>query len=332
MENIERTQFVVLTGHLDDQPLPDLLQRLRVQRKSGRLQVEYADAPGSFFFEDGQLVDARLGTLRGVEALYAALALDGASFNFNPLVKPPERNIDRQGQQFIRDLIEAPRREGLAAIEVAGRELDAPTPVAALRPHAPLQLPPAAELVAPLEQRLTAVEAAINTNAQRFSRERLIFGSLIGFLAGLSLITTLHVFFNPFGSAPAPPANVPASNSQTRNPPATTNPPATNTTAGDAQTTAGTAAGGEPLRPTATVSVSAEDARKAGGGLTPAPRREYVVPVLVQVRDGRVTSARLWKSQPGARAYEAVALRVARERRYPENFTGGERVNITIKP
>ncbi|HEX8423368.1 MAG TPA: DUF4388 domain-containing protein, partial [Pyrinomonadaceae bacterium] len=106
MENIERTQFVVLTGHLDDQPLPDLIRQLRVQRKSGRLQVEYKDAPGSFFFEDGQLVDAQLGSLRGLEALYAALALDGASFNFNPLVRPPERSIDRQQQKFISDLVE----------------------------------------------------------------------------------------------------------------------------------------------------------------------------------------------------------------------------------
>src|SRR5919112_3673144 len=120
VENIERTQFVVLTGHTDEQPLPDLIRRLRVQRKSGRLQVEYKDGPGSFFFEDGQMVDARLGELRGVEALYAALSLGGASFNFNPLVRPPERKIDRQGQQFIRDLVEARRREAPAEIRLAG--------------------------------------------------------------------------------------------------------------------------------------------------------------------------------------------------------------------
>ncbi len=126
VENIERTQFVVLTGHTDEQPLPDLIRRLRVQRKSGRLQVEYADGPGSFFFEDGQMVDARLGALRGVEALYAALALEGGSFNFNPLVRPPERSIDRQGQRFVEDLIEGPRREGLGEIKAEAREPAAP--------------------------------------------------------------------------------------------------------------------------------------------------------------------------------------------------------------
>lgn len=367
MENIERTQFVVLTGHLDDQPLPDLIRRLRVQKKSGRLQVEYADAPGSFFFEDGQLVDAQLGALRGVEALYAALALDGASFNFNPLVRPPERNIDRQGQQFIWDLIEAPRREGLAEIKVAGGELDVPAGVAALRQNAPRQLPPAAdEMMAPLEQRLTAVEEAIISTSHRFSRERLVYGVIIGFLAGLSLVTTLHVIFDPFRTAPASatgavvptPAPV-AANGMAAGGEASressgvavnkeqeggggaererdassqsSNSQSLNSQASSLQTKADETARAEQARQSATVKSTARRARKAGGGSS-VPRGEYVVPVLVQVRDGRVTGARVWKSRPGARAYEAVALKMAKERRYPEGFTGGERVNIRVKP
>ncbi|HEV2763858.1 MAG TPA: DUF4388 domain-containing protein, partial [Pyrinomonadaceae bacterium] len=204
VENIERTQFVVLTGHLDEQPLPELIRRLRVQRKSGRLQVEYADGPGSFFFEDGQMVDARLGSLRGVEALYSALSLEGASFNFNPLVRPPERNIDRQGQQFIWDLIEAPRRDALAEIKASGRELDpASATHDSLAAREPRQLPAAAELVAPLEVRLTAVEEAILTTSRRFSRERLTYAVVIGFLSGLAIVTTLGIVFDPFGPKPA---------------------------------------------------------------------------------------------------------------------------------
>jgi ABC-type microcin C transport system duplicated ATPase subunit YejF len=62
------------------------------------------------------------------------------------------------------------------------------------------------------------------------------------------------------------------------------------------------------------------------------PRREYVVEVLVEVKGGRVTDARVWNPRPGAKAYEAVALRMARERRYPEAFTGGERLRIRVKP
>ena len=344
MENIERTQFVVLTGHLDEQPLADLVRRLRVQRKSGRLQVEYKDGPGAFFFEDGQMVDAQLGELRGVEALYAALSLGGASFNFNPLVRPPERNIDRQGQQFIRDLVESQRREAPAEIRLAGGGgADARGAAPPPTQHAPLQLGPAPEeLLAPLEERLSAVEGAIDTAARRFSRERLVYGVVIGFLVGLSLITTLNILYGPFFSrrdaaavAEAPPpqavaattAPQPAAAAQT----ATTTMPAQG---GEVSQGANTPGGGDgaaeaeaPQVPSAAAVVGS---RRFDG--VPAPRREYVIEVLVEVKEGRVTDARVWNPRPGASAYEAVALRMARERRYPEGFTGGERLRIRVKP
>jgi hypothetical protein len=357
VENVERTQFVVLTGHLDEYPLPELIRRLRVQRKSGRLRVEYADGPGSFFFEDGQMVDAHLGDLRGVEALYAALALANASFNFNPLVRPPERNIDRQGQQFIRDLVEAPRREGLSEIRAAGGAT-APMP---LQQNAPLQLPPAAEeLLAPLAGRLSAVEGAIATASRRFSRERLVYAVVIGFLVGLSFITTLSIIRGPFGSSRA-------------NASAATDAPAQGASAQPAPTSSTAAVnnreavadGGRRTAATRDASTQSDNAN-AGGDATAdsgnapadsgkttdappvpsaaavigsrrfdaatAPRREYVVEVLVEVKAGQVTDARVWNPRPGAAAYEAVALKMARERRYPEGFSGGERLKIRVKP
>ena len=353
MENIERTQFVVLTGHLDEQPLADLVRRLRVQRKSGRLQVEYKDGPGAFFFEDGQMVDAQLGELRGVEALYAALSLGGASFNFNPLVRPPERNIDRQGQQFIRDLVESQRREAPAEIRLAGGG-GADARGAALPPtqHAPLQLGPAPEeLLAPLEERLSAVEGAIDTAARRFSRERLVYAVVIGFLVGLSLITTLNILYGPFFSrrdaavaqasrlqdvaattAPPPQAvaatdkSQPAAVGQT----ATTTPAQGGEVSQVTNTSGVVAAAADAEAPRVPSAAAVVGSRRFDG--VPAPRREYVIEVLVEVKEGRVTDARVWNPRPGASAYEAVALRMARERRYPEGFTGGERLRIRVKP
>jgi hypothetical protein len=335
VENVERTQFVVLTGHLDEYPLPELIRRLRVQRKSGRLRVEYADGPGSFFFEDGQMVDAHLGDLRGVEALYAALALPNASFNFNPLVRPPERNIDRQGQQFIRDLVEAPRREGLSEIRAAGVAASAPSPIP-LQQNAPLQLGPAPEeLLAPLEGRLSAVEGAISTASRRFSRERLVYAVVIGFLVGLSFITTLSIIKGPFGSsratagaaAPGTPAQVAPPQTHATPAPREGVAQADNANAkGDAAAGAGTSAEVPPVPSAAAVVGS-----RRFDAVT-APRREYVVEVLVEVKAGQVTDARVWNPRPGAAAYEAVALKMARERRYPEGFSGGERLKIRVKP
>jgi hypothetical protein len=345
VENVERTQFVVLTGHLDEQSLPDLMRSLRVQRKSGRLRVEYPDGPGSFFFEEGRLVDAQLGSLRGVEAVHAALALEGASYNFNPLVKPPERNIDRQERQFVEDLIESRRREGLSEVDVARGDFGAQRRVSELPHREPLQLPPAAELVAPLQERLNAVEEAIVSSSRRFSRERLIYAAVISFLVGLSFITTLNVAYGPLRRArttaaqppPAPPANTNAAAAQSSAADAKT---ADTTDAsrghGDSQQTSNAGRSPEATQQqeqsqTTVPSSAALIGTRRAEGVTPA-RGSYVVQVLVEVRDGTVTNARVWNPRPGAAEYEAVALKMARERRYPEGFSGSERLKIMVSP
>ncbi len=235
-------------------------------------------------------------------------------------MRPPERNIDRQGQQFIRDLVEAPRREGLTEVRVAGGALPVTREHASLPERAPLQLGPGAEeLLAPLEDRLVAVEGAIARTARRFSRERLVYAVVIGFLVGLSLVTTLHVLYGPFFGQRAEPladSPEPAVKEQTA-----AAPPAPN-----ANTNA-EAAGPAPPVPSAAAVVGS---RRFDG--VPAPRREYVVEVLVEVKEGRVTDARVWNPRPGAAPFEAVALRMARERSYPASFTGGERVKVRVKP
>lgn len=359
LENFERTHFVVLTGHLDDRPLPDLVRTLRAQRKTGRLQIEYPDGPASFFFEDGQIVDAQFGSLRGLEALHAAVSMRGASFNFNPLVRPPERSIDRQQQQFIGDLIEAERRAGVPEINAEGRPRPTTIPFPA-RPE-PLQLGPvAAELIAPLEERLTAVEAAITTASRRFSRERLIYAAVISFLGALVVGTLLQVIYyfppkdqaasavlataqsvkpeaaKPEATNAAAPQQSGAAQAATADSGATkeqATPEAPNRERAAAQQPPGAARRAEaaarqsqpPRQSAATRAVE----RQAGGDGVPAG---HVVQVLMEVRNGQVTSARVLNPRPGAADYESLALRMARQRRYPENFTGAERLQLRVKP
>ena len=321
---------MVLTGHLDDRPLPDLIRTLRVQRKSGRLQIEYPDTPGSFFFEDGQLVDARVGSLRGLEALYAALALNGASFNFNPLVRPPERSIDRQQQKFISDLVETPRRENLAEIKVAGGTFPASATGVALagsQQPAPLQLAPVhAELIAPLEERLTAVEQAIDATSRRFSRERLVYAVVISFLVGLMVVTALQALVNlrrPLAST----TGATASSRQL----AAAGDTANGVEAARATSAAAVKKGGEanavaspagvagstqpagasknavasaatlPGAPVNSNETATTNGARAKIGGT-ANARGYDVRVLLEVRDGRVTDARVLNPRPGAKA------------------------------
>jgi hypothetical protein len=388
LENVDRAHFLVLTGHLDDQPLADLFRTLRAQRKSGRLQVEYPDAPGAFFFEEGQLVDAWLGELRGVEAVHAALALPGASFNFNPLVRPPDRGIDRQQQKFIADVIESHRLEALPEIEAPARRLEAHPAAAATLPRgaAPLQLGPvAAELIAPLEERLAAVEVAIDSATRRLSRERMIYVTLVGFLLGIVLTTAFLALYFDAGRDAAPAL---ASATQTTSPQpapaaptvqqsaafATTNSqPAAQTAAtsvaptkpgdtatsggdvsgqpsskeqsrsnADAAERAGAASSQQAQARKAEAALRRAQARKAAaadaGGAAPegrdagAARGEYAVYVLMEVENGRVKSARVMNPRAGAGDYESLALRMARQRRYPESFTGSERLRLKVRP
>ena len=90
---MQNTRFTVLTGHLNDYPLGDLIGILRHQQKTGRLLIEYPKGPASFFFNEGELVDAQLGDLSGLQAICVAVGQPPANFNFNPLVRPP--NIDQ---------------------------------------------------------------------------------------------------------------------------------------------------------------------------------------------------------------------------------------------
>jgi hypothetical protein len=171
---------------------------------------------------------------------------------------------------------------------------------------------------------MTAVEGAIVSASNRFSRERLVYAVVISFLVGLSLITTLNVLYGPFFRKPAPaaaavtaPPPAPAPAAPGKETAAPTPSPDTNTNQ-------------QQSSPPVPASAAVVGSRRFDG--SPQFRREYVVEVLVEVKNGVVTDARVWNPRPGASGYESVALKMARERSYPAGFTGGERLRIRVKP
>src|SRR5215218_2747972 len=101
---MQNNRFVVLTGHLSSYPLSDLVGILRHQRKSGRLLIEYPKGPATFFFQNGELIDARLNDLTSLQAICVALAQPDASFNFNPLILSPRRTIDASLHRAVSEL------------------------------------------------------------------------------------------------------------------------------------------------------------------------------------------------------------------------------------
>jgi hypothetical protein len=96
------------------------------QRKTGQLKVLYPQGHGFFYLQTGSVVDARIGALRGIDAVYFALTLPNAQFEFGALSEPIERTINQPWTQVV---LEGLRRldEGLipgAAFPADGEKED----------------------------------------------------------------------------------------------------------------------------------------------------------------------------------------------------------------
>jgi uncharacterized protein DUF4388 len=86
---------MALTGELSDLSLAELIELFCNQRKTGRLKVIYSVGPGYFYLQAGSVVHAKIGVLRGIEAVYFALTLPNASFTFSPAFDAPEQTINQ---------------------------------------------------------------------------------------------------------------------------------------------------------------------------------------------------------------------------------------------
>jgi len=264
---MQNDRFVVLTGHLSNYPLSDLVGILRHQRKSGRLLIEYAKGPATFFFQNGELVDARMNDLSGLQAIVVAMAQPEAAFNFNPLIQTPRRSIEPSLQTVVSELLGCWDEGPLLQIEAA--------PVMAALPPAP---PSVIRRRSPL----------------------LVTGVLIG--VGLSTVIAVTGGFK----ADVPPTPVQAQVAQVPvSQPASQPVPA--------------------ARPARVQSVVKKQH-------TDKPADPQSIKVVMQIENGRVLNASVANRRPGMENYEALALRIARQRRYAPTVNGGETVTITVRP
>jgi len=92
---------MALTGHLSDLSLSELIEFFCNQRKTGQLKVLYPDGYGYFYLQAGSVVDARIGVLRGIDAVYYALTLPNAKFEFGAATEPMERTINQPWTQVV---------------------------------------------------------------------------------------------------------------------------------------------------------------------------------------------------------------------------------------
>jgi negative regulator of sigma E activity len=92
---------MALTGQLSDMSLAELIEFFCNQRKTGRLKIDYQRGHSLFFIREGELVDARVGALSGVEAVYFSLTLPNAAFDFSPDVLAQRRTINDTWTQVV---------------------------------------------------------------------------------------------------------------------------------------------------------------------------------------------------------------------------------------
>ena len=92
---------MALTGHLSDLSLSELIEFFCNQRKTGQLKVLYPEGHGCFYLQAGSVIDARIGVLRGIDAVYYALTLPNAKFEFGPSSEALERTINQPWTQVV---------------------------------------------------------------------------------------------------------------------------------------------------------------------------------------------------------------------------------------
>ena len=125
---------MALTGHLSDLSLSELIEFFCNQRKTGQLKVLYPQGPGYFYLQTGSVVDARIGVLRGIDAVYYALTLPNAKFEFGSATEPGERTINQPWTQVV---LEGLRRldEGIVPAPAFPPDYEEPNEITEVQPE-----------------------------------------------------------------------------------------------------------------------------------------------------------------------------------------------------
>jgi hypothetical protein len=317
---MQSNRFVVLTGHLSNYPLSDLVGILRHQRKSGRLMIEYAKGPATFFFQNGELIDARMNDLVGLQAICVALAQPEASFNFNPLIQGPRRTIDPSLQRAVSELfgcwdesalqIETtptpPSLEGSTSTSagIASRSLPG-------RRSEVLALPPGPTL---LVQRRSAI----------------LIAAAVVIVIGLSTVIAVT------GALKGNPVTATQLQQSQQAQPLPVAAPAEVARGAVAAAVKSNRSATERREERRNKQDEKRNSEAVAESEAPPPAKEteqsspQAIKVVMQIENGRVLKASIANHKPGMDSYEALALRIARQRRYPKTLTGGETVTVTV--
>jgi len=310
---------MALTGHLSDLSLSELIEFFCNQRKSGCLKVLYPQGAGYFYLQSGSVVDARIGVLHGIDAVYFALTLPNAEFEFRVDAMTGNRTINQPWTQVV--------LEGL-------RRLD--ENIAAGVAFPPNYVHDADELEATDNKAETSTEversfapAFLAFGKESMSRRKPLFiGAVaVAVLASVAVIGVPAGWYSAKKAAPAttgtasqPSAPQTAQSETPAQPqaateaaPANEDPAAALRRQREKERRAREAKAGENAASVASARAPAADQAKPGA--------KRVVVTVTYDESGRVTQAS---------GGDANALRIARQKRFPAGKPGSATISIPI--
>jgi Domain of unknown function (DUF4388) len=308
---------MALTGHLSDLSLSELIEFFCNQRKSGRLKVLYPQGAGYFYLHAGSVVDARIGALHGIEAVYYALTLPNAQFEFSVDAEASNRTINQPWTQVV--------LEGL-------RRLDENISPSIAFPPSYVQEPDELEGV--------AVETDPNSEVERsFAPAFLTFGKesmnrrkplFIGAIA-VAILASVAVIGVPAGWYSSKKVVAPATDAANPAPVAASSQPETPVESQPAKVETEPATEDPAALAARRQREKERKAREAKNAENPAavsapvetlkPGAKRVVVTVTYDESGRVTQAS---------GGDANALRIARQKRFPPGKAGSATVSIPI--
>lgn len=305
---------MALTGHLSDLSLSELIEFFCNQRKSGRLKVLYPNGAGYFYLQAGSVVDARIGILHGIDAVYYALTLPNAEFEFSADAEPVNRTINQPWTQVV--------LEGL-------RRLDEGIAPGTAFPAGFVQQPDELEVEnettesSPVHKSFAPAFLTFGKETQR--RKPLFIGAIAFAVVASVAVVGVPAGWYRHSKAETPAASLAPSNQPTPNTTAETSSvsqPATDSSShtDDAAALAAKRQRDKEKAKAREAAVRAENAPIASGNESrPGPKR--VVVTVSYDESGRVTQAS---------GGDANALRIARQKRFPAGKAGTATVTIPI--
>ena len=79
----------------------DVIKNITSNHESGRLEIDACGTPGTFLFNEGKLVHASLGSLKGFPAVNAAVALRDVQFSFDHVTPASHLSTISQSERVV---------------------------------------------------------------------------------------------------------------------------------------------------------------------------------------------------------------------------------------